>query len=242
MTSTSHPAISAHRGGGETAPTDTWAAYEAAVSTGAEYVEFDVRRTGDGQLVCFHDEHAMPGGPALASLTVPELRDLSGHDVPLVSDVMKLIAGHAIGHVDVKDIGHEREVVDLAMDVLGADGFVATTLEDVSVRAIKDYAPQVRTALSIGRNLAGYSPGRWVRIRRSELRPVPRIRACGADWAALNHRIARLGALESCHRNGIGVMIWTVNDDALIRRFLNDARVSVLTTDRPRRAVALRDS
>jgi glycerophosphoryl diester phosphodiesterase len=36
-------------------------------------------------------------------------------------------------------------------------------------------------------------------------------------------------------------MIWTVNDDSLMRRFLADPRVSVLITDRPRQALRLRE-
>ncbi len=36
-------------------------------------------------------------------------------------------------------------------------------------------------------------------------------------------------------------MVWTVNDDAALRVFLDDPRVDVLVTDRPRRAVTLRD-
>src|SRR2546427_377909 len=50
----SAPAISAHRGGGETEPSGTYEAYRSALAAGAEYVEFDVRRTLDGTLVAFH--------------------------------------------------------------------------------------------------------------------------------------------------------------------------------------------
>jgi hypothetical protein len=35
----------------------------------------------------------------------------------------------------------------------------------------------VPVALSLGRDLAGASPARWLRTRLSELRPLPRLRA-----------------------------------------------------------------
>ncbi|MER5939840.1 glycerophosphodiester phosphodiesterase [Streptomyces sp. NPDC001928] len=41
----SPPAVSAHRGGTERAGAATWQAYEDALLSGAEYVEFDIRRT-----------------------------------------------------------------------------------------------------------------------------------------------------------------------------------------------------
>jgi glycerophosphoryl diester phosphodiesterase len=46
--------------------------------------------------------------------------------------------------------------------------------------------------------------------------------------------------LREATRNGLFTMVWTVNDDTLMRTFLSHPRVDVLITDRPRRAVALR--
>lgn len=67
-----------------------------------------------------------------------------------------------------------------------------------------------------------------------------RLRACHADWAAVNHRLARAGVLAPCHRAGIRTMIWTVDEEAEMKRWLDDPRVAVLITNRPARAVALR--
>ena len=53
-----HPAISAHRGGSEHAPAGTYAAYQSALEPAPSYLEFDVRRTADGELVAFHPAHA----------------------------------------------------------------------------------------------------------------------------------------------------------------------------------------
>src|SRR6266496_1283673 len=43
-------AISAHRGGGETAPEGTYEGFRAALETGAEYIEFDISRAPDVEL------------------------------------------------------------------------------------------------------------------------------------------------------------------------------------------------
>src|SRR5258708_978323 len=47
-------ASAAHRGGGEMGPQGTYAAYQSALAAGADYLEFDVRRPADGELVAFH--------------------------------------------------------------------------------------------------------------------------------------------------------------------------------------------
>lgn len=233
-------AISAHRGGGEDHPLATWKAYQSAVDTGAEYVEFDVRKIGDGTLVCYHDAHVNHDGAALRTLSYKELCEAAGYEVPTVSAVLELIAGRAIGHVDLKEVGYEAEVVRLALEVLGPDQFVVTSLEDESIAAVTAEFPDVRTALSLGRGREEIPAWKLPTTRLRELLPLRRIRACGAKWVAVNKKLARRGVLRQCARHGIGAMVWTVDEAELIDHFLADDRVDVLVTNRPRFAVERR--
>ena len=237
---TSHVvAISAHKGGSENGPGGTLDAYAKAAATGAEYVEFDIRPTGDGELVVFHDAHTRQGA-ALAATSYARICELAGFEVPRVADVMRLIAGKAIGHLDLKAVGAEEEAVEMALDILGPGNFVVTSLEDESVAAIKARFPGVPAALSLGRDLKTVPRSKWAQTRLGELFPIRRIRACGADWAAVNRQLAAAGVLAQCHRHGITTMIWTVDEDKEIMRWLADPRVAVLITNRPAHAVALR--
>ena len=219
--------------------TGTIEAYARALETGAEYVEFDIRRTADGELAAFHDPCTRQG-EALAAISYSRLCELAGYPVPRVADVMQLIAGKATGHLDLKDTGGEETVVEMALDILGPGNFVVTTLEDESVAAIKARFPAVPAALSLGRNLNEVPRAAWAATRLSELFPMRRLRACRADWVAVHRRLAASGVLARCHRAGITAMIWTVDEDAEIRRWLADPRVAVLITNRPGDAVALR--
>ncbi|MDQ1066399.1 glycerophosphodiester phosphodiesterase family protein [Streptomyces canus] len=234
------PAVSAHRGGSERAGAATWEAYEDAIRSGAEYVEFDIRRTADGVFVVHHDPRVGHTGPRLSEITHAELSERSGYPVPVVDEVMSLIAGKLAGHLDLKESGYERELIDRAVSLLGADGFVATTLEDRSVAAIARAFPRVRTALSLGRDRKEIARARLAGTRLSELLPMRRVRACGASGVAVHHRLARANVLREAVRHNLFTMVWTVNDDTLMRAFLGHPRVDVLITDRPRRAVALR--
>jgi glycerophosphoryl diester phosphodiesterase len=159
-----------------------------------------------------------------------------------VAEVMAAIAGKATGHLDLKDTGGEDKVVEMALDILGPGNFVVTTLEDQSVAAIKARFPSVPVALSLGRDLDEMPRSRRAATRLSELRPMRRLRACRADWVAVHRRLAAAGVLAQCHRAGIEAMVWTVDEDAEMRRWLTDQRVTVLITNRPADAVALRAS
>jgi glycerophosphoryl diester phosphodiesterase len=219
--------------------TGTIEAYARALETGAEYVEFDIRRTADGELAAFHDPRTRQG-EALAAISYPRLCELAGYPVPRVADLMTLIAGKATGHLDLKDTGGEERVVEMALDILGPGNFMVTTLEDESVAAIKARFPAVPTALSLGRDLNEVPRARWAATRLSELFPLRRLRACRADWVAMHRRLAAAGVLAQCHRAGIKAMVWTVDGDAEIRRWLADPRVAVLITNRPGDALAMR--
>jgi glycerophosphoryl diester phosphodiesterase len=221
--------------------TGTIEAYAMALETGAEYVEFDIRRTADGELAAYHDQRTRQG-EVLAAISYPRLCELAGYRVPRVADVMTLIAGKATGHLDLKDTGGEEKVVEMALDILGPGNFVVTTLEDPSVATIKTRLPAVPAALSLGRDLNEVPRARRAATRLSELFPMRRLRACRADWVAVHRRLAAAGVLARCHRAGIKTMIWTVDEDAEIRRWLADPRVTVLITNRPGDAVTMRAS
>ncbi|XRQ12028.1 glycerophosphodiester phosphodiesterase [Actinomadura welshii] len=221
------PAISAHRRD-EAGLTGL----SAAAESGAEYVEIDIRRTGDGRLVVHHD--AEVAGLPLKRLTYERVQELSPRPVPLVTDAMRILRGRALGHLDLKERGTEHETVALAIEALGRDGFVVTTREIISLVQIKRTFPGVRTALSVGRNL-------WEKGVAHDFAPLRLIRKAGADMVAVNHRLARVGVLRQCGRAGIPAMVWTVNAEPVMRRFLGDPRVAVLVTDHPDIALKLRD-
>ena len=66
-------AISAH-----SPRTGTIEAFAKATETGAEYVEFDIRRTADGELAAYHDARTRQGDP-LAGISYSRLCELAGY-------------------------------------------------------------------------------------------------------------------------------------------------------------------
>jgi glycerophosphoryl diester phosphodiesterase len=78
------------------------------------------------------------------------------------------------------------------------------------------------------------------RLRTPGLSRLDRVVASRADVAVVHHRLARTGVLAECRRRGIKTMVWTVNGDRALVRWLASPCVDVLVTDRPARAIALR--
>jgi glycerophosphoryl diester phosphodiesterase len=234
------PMLSAHRGGPEGMyEPNSLEAIKAALEVGVDLVEFDVRTTCDGGFVALHD--AAIAGRLVADLTEAEVLALAPGTLR-VTEILELIAGRAHGHVDLKDARLELEIVDLCASILGPDGFVVTTLEDVSVARIRSGRPEATVGLSLGKSTASLGLLAAVRLRTSELFPARRVRACGATMLVLHHRLARLGVLSWARRHDIDVLVWTINKPRLLRSVANDDRYWAFTTDYPRLARRLRET
>ncbi|HEY7325614.1 MAG TPA: glycerophosphodiester phosphodiesterase [Streptosporangiaceae bacterium] len=236
------PVISAHRGGSETAPPGTYAAYRGALAAGAGYLEFDVRVTADGELVAFHDAR-LRSGQLVAAASYAELCQAAGYEVPTTSRIFELLAGRDGGHgggahIDLKDAAAGPQVVAQALAILDPSRVIVTSRDPATVAAVKSRFPEVGAGLTIGGDAAQSvrHAVRWARPARW----AEAVAGAGADWAAVQQRLARSGVLAKCRDRGVRTMVWTVNGDARLRRWLASLDVDVVVTDRPGRAAELR--
>jgi glycerophosphoryl diester phosphodiesterase len=70
--------ICAHRGASGEYPENTRAAFDAAASVGAGWIETDIQCLADGELVIFHDAHlgrTAPGSAKVTSLSWPDMAE-----------------------------------------------------------------------------------------------------------------------------------------------------------------------
>lgn len=74
------PLVIAHRGSSDSFPEHTLAAYERAISDGADGWECDVRLTRDGHLVCVHDRRVDRTSNGWGPVSRRQLAELSGLD------------------------------------------------------------------------------------------------------------------------------------------------------------------
>jgi glycerophosphoryl diester phosphodiesterase len=242
---TSNPVrISAHDGPRAQPEAGPLRAYRDALTAKADYAEVDIRRTADAELVALHDSRTSQGR-WVSQLGYAQLCDLAGFEVPKIADILGVIKGRAMAHLDLKGAGYEDQLVRLALEVVGPGQFIITSPDDASVAAIRSRFPAVEDVpvaltLTVGRLTPGPAGKGAPQTRLSGLRPWSRLRACGADWVAVDHRLALAGVVRQCRRRHLKVMVWTVNGDRELRYWLSRQRVDVIVTDRPARAAALR--
>jgi glycerophosphoryl diester phosphodiesterase len=212
--------------------------YRHAISLGVEYVEVDVRRSGDGVYVNYHDERT-PSGRAIRELTFAALKQELAAELLKVDEAMELVDGRVGLHVDVKEIGDEVAVVRLIHAGCPHSPVVFTGGDD-SIRAIKENFPTVRAGLTLGEDLEGAPPWRYLSVRSTELFPRGRLRRSHADFAAVHQQLAGIRVLDYCARAHMPAWVWTVDDERNIAQFMHDPRVTVLITNRPDIALRFR--
>ena len=214
------PLISAHR-------RLTRPDIEAAIALGADYVEFDVQRCADGSLILHHDAVDEPPPDALA------------YDDPL-----DLQAGRVKAHLDLTFHGGEVPVVARAVERLGPDDLLVTSLYDDGVRAVRDWADArgypLQIGLSLGRGVRGFRLWHALRVRWSELWPAIRYRNSGANVVVAHHWLARLRVRRFARRRGMPLVVWTVDTPGSLRFWMRPGRAWLVTTNVPELALRLR--
>lgn len=148
------PVIMVHRGATAAAGENTLQAYAIALDWGADGVEVDVRRTRDGVLVLFHDEHLdrlTHGIGTVAGLRASELLALqpraafgraAGGTPPSFVQLLDLVRQRAaLLHLDLKEPGLEDEVAHW-LDAADAWDHVVAVNEANAPRLVRD--PRLR--------------------------------------------------------------------------------------------------
>jgi glycerophosphoryl diester phosphodiesterase len=212
-------AILAHRGAWGEAGENTLDAFESAIRIGADMIEFDVRRTGDGRLVVHHDPDR--DGIPLNAVRATALSD-PNVQTPRLEAVLELARGRIGIDVELKERGCVPEVIAL-LHKYGHDDAVLTSFHDDVVREAKELEPGLTTGLLVGRYRSA-----------TELFPAGRLRKARADILVVHHLLLSTGVLA---RTELPCLVWTVNSTARVDRLLMNPRVAGVITDRPQVAL-----
>jgi glycerophosphoryl diester phosphodiesterase len=227
------PLAFAHRGGAAEVPENTWSAFAHAVSLGYHYVETDIRATRDGVAVAMHDPtiDRVAGQPgAVSEMTWQQLRHVrlaDGREAPRL-DEMLATWPELHWNIDVK----RREAIAPVADAIRRAGATGRVL----VAAFSGHRTAgVRAAL--GPELAT-GAGRTTIARLMAARAVPWL-PLGTRPSAAQVPVRRRGLMilgpgfiSACHRAGVAVHVWTVDERDEMERLL-DLGVDGIMTDRP---------
>lgn len=232
------PLAFAHRGA-DPRRENTMGAFRHAVELGYRYLEIDVRTAADGTLVVFHDEEldrATTGSGRLSEKTWTELAELRvGAEEPFSEPLVRfeeLLCTWDDVHlnVDLKDAAAVPEFVRLVDEHQAHDRVLAASFNDARRRSVRrrltrpvaasgGWAATALIVLLGPLGLLGRVGGRIAAIDCVQV-PVRQGRV----------RVVTPRFVQRCHRAGLQVHVWVIDDPAEMHELL-DMGVDGLMTD-----------
>lgn len=231
------PFAIAHQGGDDVAPGNTEAAFQHAVSLGYRFLETDVQVTVDGELAVFHDQTVTDltgGAGTIGERTwrqVTELRVGGEHPIPRFADIVARFPDVAF-NVEPKNDASVQPLVDFVLSQGLTDRICIGSFNDDRIAAVRaglgDAActspgPKGAIAILLRALLGSRSPSVHTSLQ------IP--------TSYLGIPITSRWLIERYQRQGLQVHVWTINDEATMRRLL-DRGVDAIMTDK---VTALKD-
>ncbi len=214
------PEIIAHRGYSARAPENTLSALRAALSAGADAVEFDVQTAACGAPVLFHDPmlgRTTNGVGPLRRRPLGQLKELDAgswfgpgfarETIPTQEEALRLLAG-SIGRI-YQDVKGYREMEDLdRMVVITREGGMGAKAVFVSsdwvvMNRLQQVAPEIPRAY-----LATDSGSFLEALDRSIVDEGSLLSV------EIGLALANPDGIQEAHRSGVETVVWTVDDPA----------------------------
>jgi glycerophosphoryl diester phosphodiesterase len=234
--------VIAHRGFSGAAPENTLLAFQKAIESGAEYLELDVHQTADKQIVVCHDADLARTSSTgeklkIASSTWEQLKgqkvgypDKFGdtylnEELPLLEEALLLAKGKIKVCIEIKVHGAEKEILDIVQK-LGVENevIIFSFYDDViaNIRKLDSKIPCL--FLSVGGVNKTLKKALDLQANAIGLGPLSKLSAKD---------------IEKCHKAGMEVWRWTVNEEADMERLFG-LQIDGLITNHPDKALVLR--
>jgi len=233
--------VIAHRGFSSIAPENTVSSIRAAISSGADYCEFDVRSVSSGEVVLFHDEkvdRTTDGKGKLPEFSLSDVRGLdagawkdvkyTGERVPTLDEALVVFkAKKCLPVVEIKD----ERVVEAVVNLLEKHSFsgipVVLAFDEKIIRAVVEKTSKARCAWLCARYPEDIvSDGERVEWLTEHAE------SCGVDMLNLRYGMLSEEIVKALHERGITVWCWTVNDVKTMKEML-EFEVDGIATDYP---------
>ncbi|MCP2731986.1 glycerophosphodiester phosphodiesterase [Limnofasciculus baicalensis] len=223
--------IIAHRGFHNSATENTIEAYQKAIEIGVDGIEFDVRKTKDDILISHHDEIIY--NKYISNLTYEQINKIAadkGFTVPTVEEVLKITKGKVKLFVELKEEGYEDDIINLLLKYLNLEEFIVISFNVRSLKLIKSSYADVKTGLLLRTKkakLLGFI------IKIFSFLPSSIIFGVNPDILLPHVDGYSLELLKFAQREQKNIVLWTVNDEVMIGKFLKDNIVQGIITDSP---------
>ncbi|MFQ6609627.1 MAG: glycerophosphodiester phosphodiesterase [Fidelibacterota bacterium] len=231
-----------HRGYQRRAKENTIGAIKSALLYGADGVEVDVRQTKDKYLVLSHDAFFKDDNNKEMSIKLSNYYQILDHmkatckdlnkdnmSIPLLEDIWTKIQQNKRINLEIKTdhigyAGFEKEIVRLIKKYNSADRIIVSSFNLSVLQMVKKIDRHISTALLWDKRVYKIF---WYL-------PIVVAFISKADAIHLHWKQVETKLMNACHKLGIKVSIWTVNNAAVLEQVL-PLKIDGIITDETER-------
>jgi glycerophosphoryl diester phosphodiesterase len=213
----------AHRGMPHKYPENTLSSFLAAARLGCKRLELDINMSKDGVPMVIHDstiDRTTNGRGAVKAYTAAELQQfrIDGTErIPTLEETLRTLKGGMFIHIELKQEGDlypgmEERVVEVIKRTVTQDQVMISSFDHYSLIRTR----RIDTNVQLGFILYGSTPA-----------IIPLAKELRVEYVAFHHVFNTDEFLSDCKEHGLLPIVWTVNDEETLKRYVKDARVLV---------------
>ncbi|MFK5923361.1 MAG: glycerophosphodiester phosphodiesterase family protein [Verrucomicrobiota bacterium] len=223
--------IIAHRGASAVAPENTLVAIKAAAEAGADWVEWDTRVTADGVLILQHDETlekylGKKGRVEIEKMKFEEsqtydvgwwfAKSFEGARMPSLQQAIEASLPKMLPLIERKS-GSAQQHVEVIRKMKVEDQVVVQAFDWKFLKQLRQLAPEIKMG-ALGSKA----------IKEKQFKQLFELKPEYVGWGSGD---LKRSDVERFHAKGIKVLVWTVDAEKEIRKFIEWGVDGIITND-----------
>ena len=213
----------AHRGASKIAPENTLKAFQKAIDLKADYVEFDVHASKDGEIVIMHDENTSRTTGhkgSISDMTLKELKELDcgeGEQIPTLRELINIAKGKIGLQLEIKAKGLAEKIVAQLREADLIESTIISAFDHEELLEVQKIEPKLRLSALV----LGIKKNKTLREAIEN-----KFFAVHPLYKFVNEKF-----LENAHQNNIKINAWTVDSKVRMRKLIEMGIDGIITND-----------
>jgi len=221
--------IIGHRGASNIAPENTLKAFQKAIELGADYIEFDIHQSKDGEIVIMHDSNTLRTtghDGKIREMTLKELQLLDcgeGERIPTLHEIIEITKGKIGLQIEVCAAGMAEQLISILKEEDLIESSIISSFQYKELLNIQKLEPKLKLA-TLEPIITGWSKN-W------EYHSEILHKVIKNNYFAIHPRqhLVNQELINHAHKNNIKVNIWTVNSKAAMKKFIQMGVDGIIT-------------
>ena len=219
----------AHRGASDLAPENTLKAFDLAIELGANFIEFDVRRTVDNEIVIMHDPGVFRTTHRLGfvkRLTLKKIKSLNagnGESIPTLKELLQATKGK-IGYMcELKVKGISEKVVKILSENNALDSSILISFKHKELLKCQIEHPELKLGAIIPSGF-GWITNWFFRKKLLSYLSEKNFFSINPFFPLVDKRF-----VDRAHESDLKVFPWTINSKSKMKKLSKMGVDGILT-------------